>query len=220
MVLFACAWPGKWPYIYIGRLCAPLEFLGDAPDRADACRRESVGVGTSYPAHELLRRAPVQALALAQRALAQTPAAACDPREQGLARPFAALALERGSPGRREQAGEHDQVVLLAEQFGEPVGAAGELPLAEDLGIPKLNFQVMRRTMATQAQKMGSVKDIQAHLRHSRPDTTANEYMQELPESVREMVGSVYLVLVKGGEEKHNSDDCNKMQQIFQNHPG
>jgi integrase len=75
-------------------------------------------------------------------------------------------------------------------------------PLAEALGIPKLNFQVMRRTMATQAQKMGSVKDIQAHLRHSRPDTTANEYMQELPESVQKMVGSVYAMLMKGGEEK------------------
>jgi hypothetical protein len=49
---------------------------------------------------------------------------------------------------------------------------------------------------------MGSVKDIQAHLRHSRPDTTANEYMQELPESVQEMVGSVYAMLMKGGEEK------------------
>jgi integrase len=75
-------------------------------------------------------------------------------------------------------------------------------PLAEKLGIPKLNFQILRRTMATQAQKMGSVKDIQAHLRHSRPDTTANEYMQELPESVQQMVGSVYLMLTKGGEEK------------------
>lgn len=26
---------------------------------------------------------------------------------------------------------------------------------------------------------MGSVKDIQAHLRHAKADTTANEYMQE-----------------------------------------
>jgi integrase len=75
-------------------------------------------------------------------------------------------------------------------------------PLAEKLGIEKLNFQVMRRTMATQAQNMGSVKDIQAHLRHSRADTTANEYMQALPESVQEMVGSVYLMLAKGKEEK------------------
>jgi len=44
--------------------------------------------------------------------------------------------------------------------------------------------------MATRAQKMGSVKDIQAHLRHAKADTTANEYMQELPESVKQMVGS------------------------------
>jgi integrase len=61
-------------------------------------------------------------------------------------------------------------------------------PLAEELGIPRLNFQILRRTMATQAQSMGSVKDIQAHLRHAKADTTANEYMQELPESVQQMV--------------------------------
>jgi integrase len=69
-------------------------------------------------------------------------------------------------------------------------------PLAEELGIPKLNFQVLRRTMATRAQNLGSVKDIQSHLRHSRADTTANEYMQELPESVQLMVGTVYAMLI------------------------
>jgi integrase len=74
-------------------------------------------------------------------------------------------------------------------------------PLADKLGIPKLNFQILRRTMATQAQRMGSVKDIQAHLRHSRPDTTAYEYMQELPEGVQQMVGSVYQMLTSGSEE-------------------
>jgi integrase len=63
------------------------------------------------------------------------------------------------------------------------------------LEIPKLNFQVLRRTMATRAQNLGSVKDIQSHLRHSRADITANEYMQELPESVQQMVGSVYEML-------------------------
>jgi integrase len=65
-------------------------------------------------------------------------------------------------------------------------------PLAEKLGLPKLNFQVLRRTVATLAQKKGSVKDIQAHLRHTKADTTANEYMQALPESVKQMVDSVY----------------------------
>jgi hypothetical protein len=39
------------------------------------------------------------------------------------------------------------------------------------------------------------VKEIQSHLRHSRADTTANEYMQELPESVQQMVGTVYAML-------------------------
>ena len=68
-------------------------------------------------------------------------------------------------------------------------------PLAEVLELPKLTFQVLRRTMATRAQNLGSVKDIQAHLRHSRADTTANEYMQELPESVQQMVGTVYAML-------------------------
>ena len=68
-------------------------------------------------------------------------------------------------------------------------------PLAEALELPKLTFQVLRRTMATRAQSLGSVKDIQAHLRHSRADTTANEYMQELPESVQQMVGTVYEML-------------------------
>ena len=57
-------------------------------------------------------------------------------------------------------------------------------------------------TMATQAQRMGSVKDIQAHLRRARPDTTAYEYMQELPESVQEMVGSMYEKLKKGEGSK------------------
>ena len=71
-------------------------------------------------------------------------------------------------------------------------------PLAEKLGLAKLNFQVLRRTMATLAQRKGSVKDIQAHLRHSKADTTAKEYMQELPESVGRMVESMYEELMHG----------------------
>jgi integrase len=80
-------------------------------------------------------------------------------------------------------------------------------PLSQRLGLPRLNFQILRRTMATQAQNMGSVKDIQAHLRHAKADTTANEYMQELPESVQKMIGSVYLMLANGAEQNHGSGD-------------
>jgi integrase len=74
-------------------------------------------------------------------------------------------------------------------------------PMAKKLGIPKLNFQVIRRTIATRAQKLGSIKDIQAHLRHTRSDTSANEYVQELAESVQMMVESVYKQLNKGGQK-------------------
>ena len=75
-------------------------------------------------------------------------------------------------------------------------------PLRQALELPKLTFQVLRRTMATRAQNLGSVKDIQSHLRHSRADTTANEYMQELPESVQQMVGTVYAMLTSTATEQ------------------
>jgi hypothetical protein len=52
--------------------------------------------------------------------------------------------------------------------------------------------------MATLAQGRRSGKDFQAHLRHSKADTTANEYMQELPQSVGRMVESMYEQLMDG----------------------
>lgn len=57
------------------------------------------------------------------------------------------------------------------------------------------------------------MKDIQAHLRHARADTTANEYMQALPESVQGMVGSMYLMLDTGETKNKNLTICNKTQQ-------
>jgi integrase len=69
-------------------------------------------------------------------------------------------------------------------------------PLRDKLGIPVLNFQVLRRSMATFAQHSGSIKDVQGHLRHRKPDTTASVYMQTVPESARAMVNTVYDSLV------------------------
>jgi integrase len=57
--------------------------------------------------------------------------------------------------------------------------------LANELQLPKLTFQVIRRTIATRAQTMGSVKDIQGILRHSSASTTADVYMQEISEGVQ-----------------------------------
>jgi integrase len=63
--------------------------------------------------------------------------------------------------------------------------------LARDLKLPKLTFQVIRRTIATLAQKKGTVKDVQGVLRHSRTATTTDVYMQEIPESVQATVNSI-----------------------------
>jgi hypothetical protein len=64
--------------------------------------------------------------------------------------------------------------------------------LARDLNLPKLTFQVIRRTIATLAQKKGTVKDVQGVLRHSRTATTIDVYMQEIPESVQATVNSIH----------------------------
>src|ERR1700691_2549816 len=64
--------------------------------------------------------------------------------------------------------------------------------LAKDLELPKLTFQVIRRTIATLAQKKGTVKDVQGVLRHSRTATTTAVYMQEIPESVQATVNSIH----------------------------
>ena len=74
--------------------------------------------------------------------------------------------------------------------------------LAKDLKLPKLTFQVIRRTIATLAQKKGTVKDVQGVLRHSRTATTTDVYMQEIPESVQATVNSINQELRKSSVEK------------------
>ena len=68
---------------------------------------------------------------------------------------------------------------------------------AKELGLPKLTFQVIRRTVATLARKKGDIKDVQGVLRHSRTATTTDVYMQELPEGVRATVNSIHQELTQ-----------------------
>ena len=58
---------------------------------------------------------------------------------------------------------------------------------------------MIRRTIATLAQKKGTVKDVQGVLRHSRTATTTDVYMQEIPESVQATVNSINRELRKSG---------------------
>jgi integrase len=65
-------------------------------------------------------------------------------------------------------------------------------PFAKAAGIAvPVNFRVLRRTFATNAQGHGNPKDVQAHLRHTDIGTTLNEYTQSVPERVRKLVNAV-----------------------------
>jgi integrase len=63
--------------------------------------------------------------------------------------------------------------------------------LAKEIGLPKLTFQVIRRTIATLGQTKGTVKSVQGMLRHNRTATTTDVYMQEMPEGVRATVRAI-----------------------------
>jgi len=67
-------------------------------------------------------------------------------------------------------------------------------PILLKLGIPKLNFQILRRTFATLAvgERKGTLKDVQKQWRHARPDTTLENYVKDIPDSVYLMVDAMY----------------------------
>jgi integrase len=60
--------------------------------------------------------------------------------------------------------------------------------IAQETGIRGIDFRACQRSCATHLSKHGSIKDVQAHLRHSRATTTLDVYVQEIPESVRAAV--------------------------------
>ncbi len=70
--------------------------------------------------------------------------------------------------------------------------------LAAELGLRKLNFQVLRRTTATLAQTKGNVKDVQGILGHTKADTTVNVYMQPIEEGVKQTLDAIYAELTAG----------------------
>ncbi len=65
-------------------------------------------------------------------------------------------------------------------------------PAARKLGIPWVNWQVLRRSYATWLKMVGAdVKDSQALMRHSRASTTLDVYQQHVPESQRKGVNEL-----------------------------
>jgi integrase len=62
-------------------------------------------------------------------------------------------------------------------------------PAAKKIGLPWVNWQVLRRSFATWLKLAGTdVKDAQGLMRHSRASTTLDVYQQFVPESQRRAV--------------------------------
>ena len=98
---------------------------------------------------------------------------------------------------REQNATAPDESLIFPSQHGTPMRPENWLrrrihPVAASLKISgPVNFQVLRRTFATNAQGFGNPKDVQTHLRHTDITTTLNEYTQTIPESVRKLVNAV-----------------------------
>jgi hypothetical protein len=65
-------------------------------------------------------------------------------------------------------------------------------PIAKKMNIPRrlVTFQVMRRTLGTDLQQHGTIKDAQGVLRHASIKTTGDVYVQQIPQSVRAAINS------------------------------
>jgi putative phosphoesterase len=73
-------------------------------------------------------------------------------------------------------------------------------PIARKLGIPNrlITFQVMRRTLGTDMQNFGSLKDIQSMLRHGSSVTTNDIYVQPIDQNVLQAANSRTDAVLKG----------------------
>ena len=98
---------------------------------------------------------------------------------------------------REQHAGASPDALMFPSEKGTPMRPENWLrrrvrPTAKAIGISvPVNFQVLWRTFATNAQGQGNAKDVQAHLRHTDIGTTMNVYTQAIPESVRKLVNAV-----------------------------
>jgi integrase len=93
---------------------------------------------------------------------------------------------------------------MFPGRFGGPMDSSNYRhrvlhKLAEELELPKLTFQVIRRTIATLGKTKGHVKDIQGMMRHTKASTTTDVYMQSLEPEVRSAINSIYDELMGNG---------------------
>lgn len=78
-------------------------------------------------------------------------------------------------------------------------------PACTALGVPQVTHQCLRRTCATYLSSQGTVKDVQAHLRHASATTTLDIYVKDIPESRQAAVEGMAQRLFPGPAEQRLS---------------
>ncbi len=58
--------------------------------------------------------------------------------------------------------------------------------IAKKAEVPRVNFQIIRRTVATWANSLGTLKDTQTIMRHKRMQTTQDNYVQAIDATVKQ----------------------------------
>jgi integrase len=95
--------------------------------------------------------------------------------------------------------------VLRLDNYRADVLRPALARIAAETGIEGIDFRACRRTCATHMSKHGGIKEVQAHLRHSRATTTLDVYVQEIPEAVREAVESLDSVFASAETETEDN---------------
>jgi integrase len=90
-------------------------------------------------------------------------------------------------------------------------------PIAQKLGIPDflITFQVMRRTLGTDLQEHGTLKDAQGALRHASIRTTGDVYMQTIESSVLSAMNSRTKQILAGNERPITSKSKMPVQKAL-----
>jgi integrase len=71
----------------------------------------------------------------------------------------------------------------------------------------------MRRTLGTDLQRYGTMKDAQQILRHASIRTTANVYMQQIPTSVVAAINARTRAILAAGRELSSDQKHNGLQR-------
>jgi integrase len=70
-------------------------------------------------------------------------------------------------------------------------------PLADHAKVKRFNYQMLRRSVATHLQGLGSPKDTATIMRHRKPETAQEHYVQAVDKTVREAQDKLAKALLK-----------------------